>query len=72
MKDANLTPLEQHIWNLLEDWRVENKLASIYPGCRQNFQWLIKHLLLPQPRKPQHNPVMQALDWLLVTSSHGM
>lgn len=28
LKAANLTPLEKHIWNTIEDWRVENVLAA--------------------------------------------
>ena len=43
LKNAQLTPLEMHIWNCIEDWRVENKLAEIFPGCRGNFDWLIRH-----------------------------
>ena len=72
LKAANLSPLEKHIWNSIEDWRVENVLASIYPGCRENFQWLIKHFFLPKPTKrkskaPPPDPAMQILEWLLIT-----
>lgn len=72
LKAANLTPLEKHIWNTIEDWRVENVLAAIYPGCRENFQWLIKHFFLPKPSKrkakaPPAEPAMQILEWLLIT-----
>lgn len=41
-----LTAIEKNIWNIFEDWRVENKLAELFPGCRQNFNWLIRHLFL--------------------------
>lgn len=69
---ANVTPLEKHIWNMLEDHRVENVLSGIYPGCRENFQWLIKHLFLPNPEKSKQkaaapDPAMLILDWLLIT-----
>lgn len=72
LKTANLTPLEKHIWNTIEDWRVENVLAAIYPGCRENFQWLIKHFFLPKPVKrksksPPADPAMLILEWLLIT-----
>lgn len=72
LKAANLTPLEKHVWNIVEDWRVENVLAGIYPGCRENFQWLIKHFFLPNPskrkQKTQHpDPAMLILEWLLIT-----
>lgn len=69
---ANVTPLEKHIWNMLEDHRVENVLSGIYPGCRENFQWLIKHLFLPKPEKSKQKaaapePALLILDWLLIT-----
>lgn len=72
LKAANLTPLEKHIWNTIEDWRAENVLSAIYPGCRENFQWLIKHFFLPKPKKRkqkvQHpDPAMLILEWLLIT-----
>ena len=57
---------------MLEDHRVENILSGIYPGCRENFQWLIKHLFLPKPEKSKQkaaapDPPMLILDWLLIT-----
>lgn len=72
LKAANLTPLEKHIWNTIEDWRAENALAAIYPGCRENFQWLIKHLFLPKTAKgkasqQKTDPATGILDWLLIT-----
>jgi hypothetical protein len=72
LQAVNLTPLEKTVWNSLEDWRVENRLASVYLGCRENFQWLIRHLFLPRPEDgsiaPElKNPAMSLLEWLLVT-----
>lgn len=72
LKAANMTPLEKHLWNILEDWRVENVLSAIYPGCRENFQWLIKHFFLPKSKKrkcKEHtpDPAMLILEWLLIT-----
>lgn len=46
VENASLTPVEKHVWNILEDFMVERKLASIYPGCAHNFNWLIRHLFL--------------------------
>lgn len=65
LKKANLIPLEKFIGNTIEDWRVENVLAAVYPGCRENFQWLIKHLFLP--KAPPFEPAEQILEWLLIT-----
>ena len=72
LKAANLTPLEKHLWNILEDWRVENVLSAIYPGCRENFQWLIKHFFLPKSKKRKRkehtpDPAILILEWLLIT-----
>lgn len=61
-----LTPLERHIWNAFEDWRVEEKLAALFPGCRQNFQWLIRHLFLEPVTQPQ-SPIQAVVNWLLLT-----
>lgn len=72
LKAANLTPLEKHIWNTIEDWRAENVLSAVYPGCRENFQWLIKHFFLPKSRRRKRkeqasDPAMLILEWLLIT-----
>ena len=46
VKKSHLTGIERHVWNILEDFMVERKLAAIYPGCGENFNWLAKHLFL--------------------------
>jgi cobaltochelatase CobT len=66
MKKAATTPLEKHVWNIFEDWRVEARLAEIFPGCRQNFRWLICHLFL-QPNPAPRPPLYLVLDWLLLS-----
>ena len=71
LQAANLSPLEKHIWNIIEDWRAENKLASIYPGCRGNFQWLIRRLFLSGTKKSKktvrQDSVVCILEWLLIS-----
>lgn len=66
---AGLSPLEFHIWNILEDWRVEQKLAAVFPGCRENFLWLIRHLFLnPNEAHQEPNakaPATEISNWLL-------
>ena len=47
--EATLTPLVKHICNILEDWRVENALAKLFPGSKKNFEWLIKHQFSTPP-----------------------
>ncbi len=63
---ANLTPLEMHVWNTFEDWRVEHRLARLFPGCRQNFNWLIQHLFGDASEKTT-DPAMAILNWLLLS-----
>ncbi len=66
LQDANLTSLEKHVWNTLEDYRVEHKLASIFPGCRQNFDWLIAHIFGSEQRDEPIQPAVNILNWLLL------
>ncbi len=61
------SPLEKHIWNTFEDWRVENAMAAIYPGCRGNFRWLIRHCFLSTPPTVCDDKATLILDWLLFT-----
>ncbi len=55
-----------HVWNTLEDWRVEHKLAAIFPGCRQNFDWLIGHIFGSDDQGEPAAPAMNILNWLLL------
>ncbi|GAB6110471.1 cobaltochelatase CobT-related protein [Desulfomicrobium salsuginis] len=66
LKAAALTPLEKHVWNTLEDNRVEHKLASIFPGCRQNFDWLIAHVFGSEAYDEPAQPAAIILNWLLL------
>jgi len=64
MSKELLNPLEKHIWNIFEDWRVERELARLFPGCAANFRWLIGKLFLGQSGQPT---LFAVLDWLLYT-----
>ena len=44
LDNANMSPFEKHIWNSIEDWRIEHELVKRYPGCREHFNWLIRHV----------------------------
>jgi len=66
LKAASLTPIEKHVWNTLEDHRVEQKLASIFPGCRQNFDWLIAHVFGSETYDEPAQPAAIILNWLLL------
>ena len=67
VQKANLTPLEMNIWNCIEDWRVEEKLASIFPGCRGNFYWLIRHMFGGSKIDDRSPPVKLIPDWILLS-----
>jgi hypothetical protein len=65
-----LTALEHALCNAIEDWRVEKALADCYPGCRHNFQWLIKELFLGKVEGETGkitDPALHILNWLLVS-----
>ena len=65
LRSTNLTPLEQHVWNTIEDWRVEKILGDIFPGCRCNFDWLIRHMF--DRDQEEDVPVdLEILNWLLL------
>jgi Mg-chelatase subunit ChlD len=66
LQEARLSPIEMHVWNTLEDWRVEHRLASIFPGCRQNFDWLIGYLFGSDDRDEPAEPAANILNWLLL------
>ncbi len=49
IRSASVSPLTRVFWNAIEDWRVENRLAQSFPGCRYNFHWLIRHFFGNEP-----------------------
>lgn len=63
---ASPSPLLHTVWNILEDWRIELRMGQLFPGARQNFEWLIRHLFLGKRRRWQ-KPGFGVLDWLLFT-----
>ncbi|MCB6542095.1 hypothetical protein LI168_07830 [Desulfovibrio desulfuricans] len=66
---ANLDPVTFNLFNCLEDWRIEKKLSSIFPGCRQNLNWLIRRFFVEeaQPRAGDDSPALAVLDYVLLT-----
>ena len=58
---AQMDAVTKHIWNSIEDWRIENKLAEIYPGCRHNLHWLMRHIFLE--KKKDHGVGSSDLHW---------
>ena len=64
---AQLTPTQTHLWNSIEDWRVETQLASIFPGCRRQFQRLIQMFFGKEDDGTGTNPALSILNWVLRT-----
>ncbi|MBD5416533.1 MAG: VWA domain-containing protein [Desulfovibrio sp.] len=70
LADAQLTSVEKHVWNILEDFMVEKALADLYPGCRENFAWLIRHLFLTEAdahEQDMTSPATDIFSWLLLS-----
>ena len=66
LRKANLTPFQHNLFNLLEDWRVEERLSARYPGCRENFRYLIQKLFGTQ-KAGDTNPAFSILNTILLT-----
>lgn len=65
---VNLDAATRHLFNSIEDWRVEKCLSERYPGCRNNLDWLIEHLLLENPAKAgDENPAFAVLGYVLLS-----
>ena len=71
LQEARLSPIEMHVWNTLEDFRVEHRLAALFPGCRQIFDWLIGHIFGSDDRGESAAPAMNILNWLLLEVRSG-
>ena len=67
LKEPGISPLKKHLWNILEDWRVENALAKRFPGCRRNFNWLIHHTFAKKKHKLNPDPGIKILDYILLS-----
>jgi hypothetical protein len=66
VKRYGLTPIEKHVWNIIEDYRIEKVFGERYPGCKTNFEWLILRFF-DQDSDPGSSPEMTVLNWLLMT-----
>ena len=66
LRQAGLSPLEMHVWNTVEDWRVENRLAGVFPGIRGNFNWLIRHIFGSGQPNCADPSAADILNWILL------
>lgn len=72
IKKANMDAVTFNLFNVIEDWRIEQRLSEIFPGCRQNFQWLIRRLFLEKQdgideRAGNQIPALSVLSYVLLT-----
>jgi len=71
LKGRRLTPVEKHLWNAIEDWRVEHEIIKKYPGCREHFTWLIRHFFLNDTEKEKagenESPAFSICNYVLLT-----
>lgn len=65
LQRANLKPIEKQVWNTIKDFMVERTLSNIYPGCKQNFEWLIRHLFLNGNHGDEPASSVDVFNWLL-------
>lgn len=54
------------MFNILEDWCVEERLSARYPGCRENFRYLIQKLF-GKEKAGDTNPAFSVLNTILLT-----
>lgn len=71
LNGKRLTPVEKHLWNAIEDWRVEHEIIKKYPGCREHFIWLIRHFFVKDTETEKagerESPAFSVLNYVLLT-----
>lgn len=60
-------PVVRQFCNFIEDWRVEKRLSELYPGCKANLAWLIRHVFLEEQKAGEENPAFSVLNHVLLT-----
>ncbi|MBD5416518.1 MAG: VWA domain-containing protein [Desulfovibrio sp.] len=66
VKTARMNPVTFNFFNTIEDWRIEQRLAAIFPGCRQNLHWLIRRLFLEDKRDKSSGEAAQSSALLIL------
>lgn len=51
LKREQLDAIAFHIFNIIEDWRVENELAKLFPGSQVNLHYLIRYFFVNEKQK---------------------
>jgi hypothetical protein len=63
IRSSKLSPVERHVWNIIEDHRIERVFGERYPGCQVNFEWLVLRFF--DIETPPATPELMVLNWLL-------
>lgn len=63
-KEAALDAVTKNLFNAIEDWRVENRLAAVFPGCRHNFHELIRRFFVEDATRERAGEISLALSVL--------
>ncbi|MDE7241019.1 VWA domain-containing protein [Desulfovibrio sp.] len=69
IRQAGLDKSTHYLFNAIEDWRVERRISAIYPGCRQNLNWLIRRFFVEEEdaRAGEKSPALGVLSYVLLT-----
>ena len=68
LQKANLTRLPFHLFNIIEDWRVETLLGKHFSGCRKNFDFIIAYLFGKERQKAgSTSSVFFVLEYILLS-----
>lgn len=69
-KEAALDAVTKNLFNAIEDWRVENRLAAVFPGCRHNFHELIRRFFVEDATRERAGEIsfaLSVLNYVLLT-----
>lgn len=71
VKNERLDTVAFHIFNIIEDWRVENELAKLFAGSQVNLHYLIRHFFVNKPKEEKEaeekSPASSLLNYMLLT-----
>lgn len=69
IRQAGLDKSTRYLCNAIEDWRVERRISALYPGCRQNLDWLIRRFFVEEEdaRAGEKSPALGVLSYVLLT-----
>ena len=69
-KEAALDAVTKNMFNAIEGWRVENRRAAVFPGCRHNFHELIRRFFVEDATKEragERSLALSVLNYVLLT-----